>query len=162
MARRFKFDWEEKYPLIEPMENQFLGEPLVECKCTICSWKYKKEKWLELKLDTIEKNFGRIYETSTVDGKEIKVVRYKTKEQCQHKSNAKEYYMFQKFQTNPGEVQGSINVFFAKASEIEECGKFVQLINVFYILSRGNPMTDFPEMSGYLRFLKVPNYPVSH
>ena len=118
---------------------------------------------MQLKLDTIEKHVGKIYETSTVDGKEIKVVRYKTKEQCQHKRNiAEEYYMFQKFQMKPGEVQGSINAFFAKSSEVEECGKVVQLSNVFHILSRGRAMTDYLEMSGLLHFLKVPNYPISH
>ena len=97
MAKRFKFDWAAKYPFIEPVDNPIVGEPPVECRCTICSWKYKKEKRLQLKLDTIEKHVGKVYETSTVDGKEIKVVRYKTKEQCQHKRNAEEYYMFQKF-----------------------------------------------------------------
>ena len=79
------------------MDNPIIGEPPVECRCAICSWKYKKEKRLQLKLDTIEKHVGKIYKTSTIDGKEIKLVRYKTKEQCQHKRNAKEYYMFQKF-----------------------------------------------------------------
>ena len=62
----------------------------------------------------------------------------------------------------PGEVQGSINVIFAKASEVEERGKAVQLSNVFHILSRGRPMTNYPKMSGLLHFLKVHNYLVSH
>ena len=44
MARRFKFDWEKKYPFIEPMDNRIIGKPPVECRCTICSCKYKREK----------------------------------------------------------------------------------------------------------------------
>ena len=62
----------------------------------------------------------------------------------------------------PGEVQGSINAIFAKESKVEEHEKFVQLSNVFHILSKGRLMTDYPEMSGLLHFLKVPNYPVNH
>ena len=62
----------------------------------------------------------------------------------------------------PSEVQGSINVIFAKASKVEERGKYFQLSNVFHILSRGHPMIDYPKMSGLLHFLKIPNYPVSH
>ena len=62
----------------------------------------------------------------------------------------------------PGEIQGSINAIFAKASEVEERGNAVQLSNVFHILSKGRPMTEYLEMSGLLHFLKVPNYPVNH
>lgn len=41
-------------------------------------------------------------------------------------------------------------------------GKIVQLSVVFYILSRGHPMTDFPSIPTLLHFLKTQNYLNSH
>eukprot|EP01018_Ginkgo_biloba_P020839 Gb_12925 [translate_table: standard] len=40
--------------------------------------------------------------------------------------------------------------------------KTVQLSTVFHILSRGRPMTDFPEYMNFLSFLEVSNFPTSH
>lgn len=53
MARYFQIDWVSKYPFIELVENPNKGDPPIECRCKIYSWKYKKDKRLQLKLDTI-------------------------------------------------------------------------------------------------------------
>ena len=44
----------------------------------------------------------------------------------------------------------------------EEVGKVVQLSVVFYLLSRGRPMTNYPSIPTLLHFLKTQNYPNSH
>lgn len=60
MTRSFKIDWVAKYPFIEPVPNN--DEQPTECRCKICSWKTKREKKMQLKLDTIEKHIGKVYE----------------------------------------------------------------------------------------------------
>ena len=37
-----------------------------------------------------------------------------------------------------------------------------ELSTIFHILSRGHPMTDYPEYKNYLSFLDVSNFPSSH
>ena len=40
--------------------------------------------------------------------------------------------------------------------------KMTQLSTVFHILSRGRPMTDYPDYKNYVSFLEVSNFPSSH
>ena len=51
-------------------------------------------------------------------------------------------------------VKGSIEDFIGKATEVQNMGKVVQLSVVFYILSRGCPMMDYPSITALLHFLK--------
>jgi hypothetical protein len=37
-----------------------------------------------MKLDTIEKHAGKVYEKKIVDGKEKSIVRWKSSEECRH------------------------------------------------------------------------------
>ena len=73
--RNFQIDWASKYPFIEPVHNPKEGEPLVECKCMICTRINKKEKRLQLKIDTIEKHMGKVYEKKIIDGVEKLIIR---------------------------------------------------------------------------------------
>ena len=50
------------------MPNPIDGEPPIECRCKICTKITKKEKRLQLKLDTIEKHVDKVYKKETVDG----------------------------------------------------------------------------------------------
>lgn len=68
--KKFQIEWASKYPFIEPMCNPKEGEPSIECRCTICTRINKKEKWLQLKIDTIEKHIGKVYENKIIDGVE--------------------------------------------------------------------------------------------
>ena len=60
--KNFQIYWALKYPFIENVHNPKEGEPLVECKCTICTRINKKENRLQLKIGTIEKHMGKVYE----------------------------------------------------------------------------------------------------
>ena len=73
--RNFQIEWASKYPFIEPVCNPKEGEPVIECKCTICTRINKKEKRLQLKIDTIENHIGKIYEKKIIDGVEKLVTR---------------------------------------------------------------------------------------
>ena len=74
-VRNFQIDWASKYPFIELVHNPKEGEPLVECRCMICTRINKKEKRLQLKIDTIEKHMGKVYEKKIIDGVENSVIR---------------------------------------------------------------------------------------
>ena len=52
------------------MANPIDGEPIIECRCKICIEITKKEKRLQLKLDTIENHVGKVYKKETIDGVE--------------------------------------------------------------------------------------------
>lgn len=57
MTSNFQIDWVSNYPFIEPVKNANKDEPPTKCKCKICSWKYKRDIKLQLKLDAIEKTY---------------------------------------------------------------------------------------------------------
>lgn len=105
---------------------------------------------------------GEVYEKKIVDGKKKLVTRWNTKEECQHVKNAKIFKFQEKIQTNPSEVKGPIKYLLGKAMEVEEMGKYFQLSVVFYILSKGCAMTDYPSLSTLLHFLKKNYYLRSH
>ena len=52
--------------------------------------------------------------------------------------------------------------FFRKAMEVQEMGKVIQLSVVFYILSKGHPMIEYPSLNSLLHFAKVHYYARSH
>ena len=90
------------------------------------------------------------------------MLTWKTKENCLHIRNAEIYELHQQIREKRSTVKGSIEDFIGKATEVQNLGKVVQLGVVFYILSRGRPMTDYPSMTALLHFLKTRNYPNSH
>ena len=85
--KNLQIDYASKYPFIEPICNTKEGETLIECRCMICSRINKKEKRLLLKIDTIEKHTGKVYEKQIIDEVEKSITRWKTKEGCQHIKN---------------------------------------------------------------------------
>ena len=145
----------EKYSFIELVANLIDGEPLVEWRCKICTEITKKEKRLQLKIDTIEKYVGKVYKKEIIDGFKKSVLTWKTKDNCLHIKNAKIYELHQQLQEKCSAVKGSIEDFIGKAIEVQNMGKVVQLSVVFYILSRGRPMMDYPSIIALLRFFKV-------
>jgi hypothetical protein len=106
-----------------------------------------------MKLDTIEKHVGKVYENKIVDGKDKSIVRWKSFEECGHVKYADEYneYLISKQKLEAG--GGSITSLFKKT---------IQLSTVFHILSKGHPMTNYPDYMKYLSFLQMPNFPSSH
>jgi hypothetical protein len=46
--------------------------------------------------------------------------------------------------------------------EINLVSNTIQLRIVFHILSKGHPMTDYPDYMKYLYFLQMSNFPSSH
>ena len=45
----------------------------------------------QMKLDTIEKHVGKVYENKIVDGEEKSIVKWKSFEECRHVKYADEY-----------------------------------------------------------------------
>ena len=90
------------------------------------------------------------------------MLTWKTKENCLHIRNAEIYELHQQIWDKHSAVKGSIEDFIGKATEVQNMGKLFQLGVVFYILSRGRPMMDYPSMTALLHFLKTQNYPNSH
>lgn len=80
----------EKFWFIEG-PNPIDGKPPIECKCKICTEISKKEKRLQLKLDTIEKHVSKVYKKETIDGIEKSVVTSKMKDNYLHIRNAELY-----------------------------------------------------------------------
>ena len=70
------------------------------------------------------------------------MLTWKTKENCLHIRNAEIYELHQQIREKRSAVKGSIG----KATKVQNMGKVVQLSAVFYILSRGHLMTDYPSM----------------
>ena len=73
------------------MPNPNDGEPPAKYRCKICTKVTKKEKRLELKIDTIEKDVDKVYKEETIDGVEKSMLTWKTKENYLHIKNAKIY-----------------------------------------------------------------------
>ena len=115
----------EKYRFIEPVPNPIDGAPPTECRCKICTEIAKKEKRLQLKIDTIEKHVGKVCKKETIDGVEKSVVTWKTKDNCLHIRNAEIYELHQQLWDKCSAVKGSIEDFIGKAMEVKNMGKLV-------------------------------------
>ena len=113
----------------------------------------KKEKRLQLKIDTIEKHVGKVYKKETIDGVEKSMLTWKTKDNYLHIRNTKIYDLHQQLQKKYSAIKGSIEDFIGKAIEVKNMGKVVQLSVVSYILSRGCPMMNYPLIIALLCFL---------
>ena len=113
----------EKYWFIEPVPNPNDGEPPAECRCKICTEIKKKEKRLELKIDTIEKNVNKVYKKEIIDGVKKSVLTWKTKENYLHIRNAETYELHQKIREKHSAVKGSIEDFIGKAIEVKNMEK---------------------------------------
>ena len=144
------------------MANPTNGEPPVECRCNIFIEITKKEKRLQLKIDTVEKYVNKFYKKETINGFEKSLLTWETKDNYLHIRNLKIYELHQQIREKRFAVKGSIEDFIGKATEVQNMGKVVQLGVIFYILSRGCRMMDYPLITALLHFLKTRNYPNSH
>ena len=91
IQKKNQIEWVEKYWFIEPVPNPTDGEPPNECRRKICTEITKKEKRLQLKIDTIEKHVSKVYKKETIDGVEKSVLTWKTKDNYVHIRNAEIY-----------------------------------------------------------------------
>jgi hypothetical protein len=162
IGRLFQPEWVSKFPFIEPILPANEKETSREVKCIVCSWKLRKVVKLQMKLDTIEKHAGKVYEKKIVNGEEKTIIRWKPAEDCRHVKYEDEY---NKFLVSKGKLEasgGTIISLFGKTMERNLLSKTIQLSTVFQILSSGRPMTDYPNYMKYLSFLQVSNFPSSH
>ena len=106
-----------------------------------------------MKLDTIEKHVGKVYENKIVDGEDKSIVRWKSSKECRHVKYVDEYneYLISKQKLEAG--GGTITSLFEKTMERNLLSKTIQLSTVFHILSKGRPMTDYLDYMKYLSFL---------
>jgi hypothetical protein len=161
IGRGFQPDWVSKFPFIDPLPPKNEKEK-PKVICNICSWKLGTPMTFQMKLDTIEKHVGKVYEKKIIDGEEKSIVRWKSSEECRHVKYADEYneYLISKQKLEAG--GGTITSLFEKTMERNLLSKTIQLSTVFHILSKGRPMTDYPDYMKYLSFLQMPNFPSSH
>jgi hypothetical protein len=116
----------------------------------------------QMKLDTIEKHVGKVYEKKIADGEDKSIVIWKYSEECRHVKYVDEYneYLISKKQIEAG--GGSITSLFEKTMEINLLSKTIQLRTVFHILSKGCPMKNYPDCMKFISFLQMTNFPYSH
>jgi len=160
IGRKFQDDWLSSFPFIEEIPST--NEDLREVKCLACSWKSCKVVKFQMKLDTVQKHAGKVYEKKIVNGKEKSIFRWKSLEECRHSQCVEEY---KKYLINKKKLEasgGTIISQFEKTMERSLLSKTIQLSIVFHILSKGRPMTDYPDQMKFLSFLHVPNFPSSH
>ena len=115
-----------------------------------------------MKLDTIEKHAGKVYENKIVNGEEKSSMRWKFSDECQHVKYTEEHNKFLISKRKLEASGGTIISQFGKTMERNLLSKTTQLSIVFHILSRGHPMTDYPYYMKLLSFLQVSNFPSSH
>jgi hypothetical protein len=81
IGRGFQPDWVSKFPFIDPLPPKNEKEK-TQVICNICSWKLGTPTTFQMKLDTIEKHVGKVYENKIIDGEEKSIVRWKSFEEC--------------------------------------------------------------------------------
>jgi len=82
IGRQFQSDWVSKFPYIEPIPPENENETSGEVKCSSCSWKLGRTVRLQMKIDTIEKHCGKLYDKEVVNGEVKNIVRWKSADQC--------------------------------------------------------------------------------
>jgi hypothetical protein len=162
IGRQFQSEWVSKFPFIEPIPPTNEKEASREVRCIICSWKLGKTVKLQMKLDTIEKHAGKVYDKEIVNGEEKSIIRWKSSEECRHVKYEDEYNKYLISKRKLEASGGTITSLFGKMMEINLLSKTMQLSIVFHILSRGRPMTYYPDYKNFISFLEVSNFPSSH
>ena len=82
IGRKFKFEWVSRYPFIEPIPLANENETSEEVKCISCSWELDKVVKLQMKLDTIEKHVGKVYDKKTTNDENKSTARWKSVSEC--------------------------------------------------------------------------------
>jgi hypothetical protein len=123
----------------------------------ICNWKFGKEVKLQMKLDTIDKHAGKVYEMKFVNSEKKYIIKWKYYEECKHVKFADEY---KKYLISKGKIKesgGTITSLLGKSMEINLLSKTTRFDIIFHVSSRGHPMINYPKYMKYLSLLEVLN-----
>ena len=139
------------------------GDPPIECKSEICSWKLGRDQKMQLKYDTIEKHYGKAYvkivdEDGTVRKKQI--IKDETK--CFHKKYEIEYNKMMEEKKIEDQIGGTITMQYRKVKENTLATKCLQFAIVFYLLKQGRPITDFYDHKTLFELAGVQHLPCTH
>jgi len=93
-----------------------------------------------MKLDTLEKHVGKVYDNKTVNGNDKYIIRWNYVEECQQVQYEDEYKKFLVSKGKLKESGGTIIPIFGKMMEIIFLSKTIQLCTIFKILSSGRSM----------------------
>ena len=115
-----------------------------------------------MKLDKIEKHAWNIYVKQIENGEDKSITKWKSFEECRHVKYQEEYNKHLISKSKLEASGGTITSLFGKPMARNLLSKMTQLRIVFHILSRGCPMTDYPDYKNYVSFLEVSNFPSSH
>ena len=115
-----------------------------------------------MKLDIIETHVGKMYVNKIENGEQRSIPKRKYFEECRHVKYQEEYNKYLISRSKLEASGGTITSLFGKTMERNLLSKTTHLITVFHILSRGRPMTDYPEYKNYVSFLDISNFPSSH
>ncbi|KAH7428771.1 hypothetical protein KP509_09G016700 [Ceratopteris richardii] len=163
IGRTFKIDWITKFPFIEPLLIEGEEEPKF-ATCIPCSWKLGNQVKLQLKLDTIEKHVGKMYEKVEVEGKMENILRWKTKDECRHLQNVDAYNSHLLLLEQSNENKRSFMHLFERKLKSDNEAILMQFSIVLHILSIGKPMSDYPKWRVPLNFigLRIQSFPTQY
>ena len=111
-----------------------------------------------MELDTIEKHAGKAYDKEIVNDEDKSIIRWKYSEECRHVKYEDEYNKYLISKRKLKESGRTITSLFGKMMERNLLSNTMQLSIVFHILSRGRPMTNFPDYKKFVSFLEVSNF----
>ena len=114
---KLKFDWVSRYPFIEPIPLEKENETSREVKYISCSWKLGKVLKLQMKLDTIEKHVGKVYDKKVANDEKKSTTRCEYFSQCRHLQFEDEYNKFLINKRKLEEIGGTITSQFGKMME---------------------------------------------
>ena len=98
-----------------------------------------------MKLDTIEKDAGKLYDKKNANDENKSTTRWKSVGECQHLQFEEEYNKLLINKRKLEESGGTITSQFGKMMEKKLLSKMIQLIIVFHLLSNDRLMTDYPK-----------------
>ena len=115
-----------------------------------------------MKLDTIEKHVGNVYDKKDTNDEKESTARWKYLIQCRHLQFEEEYNKLLINKRKLEESGGTITFQFGNMMETNLLSKNIQLSTIFHVISNSRPMKDYPKMMKYLSFIQVPKFPSSH
>ena len=98
-----------------------------------------------MKLDTIEKHVGKVYDKKAANDENRSTTIWKYISQCRHLQFEEEYNKLLLNKKKLKESGGTITSQFGKMMETNLLSKMIQLSIVFHLLSNGRPMIDYPK-----------------
>lgn len=118
---------------------------------------------MQLKKDTIEKHYWKIYIQVKDKDENIKKERKeRDSSTCAHKRYYDEWLEFQKQKKALEEIGGTITAQFEKWLNTILVSKILQFFVIFTILKKGKPMIDFIDYKILFMLTNVQNLPSAH